>query len=231
MTDDFTLSLQDAAQILRRSERTIQRLLQKGRLSKKYIATERGQELRLSQSEVKQLADNPPSNGVTPHDKGDDNGVTPDGTFFGIEPKEFLRRYESVITQMGYLKGQLEAKEQEMRLLTGRTQEMVNQLRSNEQKAAQLAREKERLEQEQRQAAQARAEAERKAKELQEALESERRRLAEQVASSQTTLQYKEQQLLEEQRRARIFKIIAISGAFLLLIEILYLVIVGPRLP
>lgn len=217
MPEDFTLTIQDAITILGKSERTIQRYLRYGKLSRHYITTEYGRELRLSETEVKELAATPTPNGDTPRRQGDANDATPTGMFFGMEPKEFLKRYESLMTQLGYFKGQLEAKEQETKLLTGRTQGMMRELQAKEQKAAELV--------------QAKIEAERRARELAEALEAEKHRLTEQVASSQTALQEREQQLLIEQRRARNFKLAAAVGALLLILEALYLILIGPRLP
>lgn len=185
MADDFTLSLQDAVKILGKSERTIQRYLRKGRLAKQYITTERGQEIRLRESEVRQLADNLTTNGVTPPDRGDDNGVT----LGGMPLKEFFSRYELAIGRIGYLQGVLEAKDQEVKLLTGRSQEMLNQARVSEEKATRLAGEKHQLEDEHRKLHQEKSQVELRAKELAEALQQEKQTLSHEEQRYQRQLQ------------------------------------------
>jgi len=163
MENDFTLSLQEAMKMLGKSERTVQRYLRQGRLTKQYITTEYGRELRLSKSEVLRLADILSHNGDTPR-PGDD--ATGGRGVFGLDLKEFFKRYESVVAQMGYFRGKLEQQESEIKMLTAGRQEL---LKGKEQVIAQVKR----LSQEKEQV-------ERKVKELQEALEREKRTLSEQ---------------------------------------------------
>jgi chromosome segregation ATPase len=175
MPNDYTLSLQDVMKILGKSERTVQRYLRDGKLSKQYITTERGREIRFSESEVKQLADTLTPVGDTRR-RHDDTG----GEFMpGLDLKEFFNRYESAVAQVGYFKGKLEAHEHEVKMLAGRVDSLASE-------KSQLASEQERLKHE-------KAQAEAKAQELAQTLEQEK-----------ATLARKEQEYRAQLRRLRV---------------------------
>lgn len=207
MPDDFTLSLQDATKILGKSERTIFRLIRHGRLSKSSITTERGRELRLSESEIKQLAANLSANGSIPHRQPDANGGSPDSTPFGLDLNEFFKRYESAVAQMGYWKGRVEAQENEIKMLTSGRQELAKEKEQLETQRIRLSQEKAQTEEEARKLAQAleqeRSQAQLKAQELQEALEQQKK-----------TLTQKEREYQKRLRQLQFFLLIG-AGLFL----------------
>jgi chromosome segregation ATPase len=181
MPNDYTLSLQDVMKILGKSERTVQRYLRDGKLSKQYITTERGREIRFSESEVKQLADTLTPVGDTRR-RHDDTG----GEFMpGLDLKEFFNRYESAVAQVGYFKGKLEAHEHEVKMLAGRVDSLASE-------KSQLASEQERLKHE-------KAEAEAKAQELAQTLEQEKAALAR-----------KEQEYRAQLRRLRVIYLVMV---------------------
>jgi len=181
MPNDYTLSLQDVMKILGKSERTVQRYLRDGKLSKQYITTERGREIRFSESEVKQLADTLTPVGDTRR-RHDDTG----GEFMpGLDLKEFFNRYESAVAQVGYFKGKLEAHEHEVKMLAGRVDSLASE-------KSQLASEQERLKHE-------KAQAEAKAQELAQTLEQEK-----------ATLARKEQEYLAQLRRLRVIYLVMV---------------------
>jgi len=167
--------------ILGKSERTVQRYLRDGKLSKQYITTERGREIRFSESEVKQLADTLTPVGDTRR-RHDDTG----GEFMpGLDLKEFFNRYESAVAQVGYFKGKLEAHEHEVKMLAGRVDSLASE-------KSQLASEQERLKHE-------KAQAEAKAQELAQTLEQEK-----------ATLARKEQEYLAQLRRLRVIYLVMV---------------------
>jgi septal ring factor EnvC (AmiA/AmiB activator) len=181
MPNDYTLSLQDVMKILGKSERTVQRYLRDGKLSKQYITTERGREIRFSESEVKQLADTLTPVGDTRR-RHDDTG----GEFMpGLDLKEFFNRYESAVAQVGYFKGKLEAHEHEVKMLAGRVDSLASE-------KSQLASEQERLKHE-------KAQAEAKAQELAQTLEQEK-----------ATLARKEQEYRTQMRRLRVIYLVMV---------------------
>jgi chromosome segregation ATPase len=181
MPNDYTLSLQDVMKILGKSERTVQRYLRDGKLSKQYITTERGREIRFSESEVKQLADTLTPVGDTRR-RHDDTG----GEFMpGLDLKEFFNRYESAVAQVGYFKGKLEAHEHEVKMLAGRVDSLASE-------KSQLASEQERLKHE-------KAQAEAKAQELAQTLEQEK-----------ATLARKEQEYRAQLRRLRVIYLVMV---------------------
>jgi chromosome segregation ATPase len=181
MPNDYTLSLQDVMKILGKSERTVQRYLRDGKLSKQYITTERGREIRFSESEVKQLADTLTPVGDTRR-RHDDTG----GEFMpGLDLKEFFNRYESAVAQVGYFKGKLEAHEHEVKMLAGRVDSLASE-------KSQLASEQERLKHE-------KAQAEAKAQELAQTLEQEKAILAR-----------KEQEYRAQLRRLRVIYLVMV---------------------
>ncbi|MEO0228322.1 MAG: helix-turn-helix domain-containing protein, partial [candidate division WOR-3 bacterium] len=142
MPNDYNLSLQDVIKILGKAERTVQRYLRDGKLSKQYITTDRGREIRFSESEVKRLADSLTSTGGSSRRQLDDSGG---GIVAGLDLKEFFNRYESAVAQVGYFKGKLEAHDDEVKMLTGRVDSLASE-------KAQIESERKKLEQEKLQA-------------------------------------------------------------------------------
>jgi predicted DNA-binding transcriptional regulator AlpA len=187
MPNDYNLSLQDVIKTLGKAERTVQRYLRDGKLSKQYITTDRGREIRFSESEVKQLADSLAGDGGTGRRHLDDSGG---GVMAGLDLKDFFNRYESAVAQVGYFKGRLEAHENEMKMLSGRVDS--------------LAGEKSKLESEQKKLNQEAAQAELKMKELVESLEQEKEATAQ-----------KEKEYRARLRRLRAIYLIMVFGLLL----------------
>lgn len=172
MPNDYNLSLQDVIKILGKAERTVQRYLRDEKLSKQYITTDRGREIRFSESEVKRLADSLTSAGGSSRRQLDDSGG---GIVAGLDLKEFFNRYESAVAQVGYFKGKLEAHDDEVKMLTGRVDSLASE-------KAQVENERKKLEQEKLQA-------ESKIKELAEALEQEKKIVAQKEQEHRKRLQ------------------------------------------
>lgn len=151
--NDYTLTLEGAAQIIGRSERTVQRYVRAGELSQIYVMGPKGKEARLSKSELVSLAKKMASGLGSALGGG---AGRPRATKTGTEQvnlniMDLLQRHEQII----YRLGQLEAKtenvaflEERARSLTEHNKELVERDAQQRQQVAALEHKIERLERE-----------------------------------------------------------------------------------
>ena len=124
--NDYTLSLEGAAELIGKSVRTVQRYVKARRLSQQYVAGPKGEEARLSKAEVLGLAKEIGSGiGATPNPEAK-NGAASRGTKFGTEQvnlgiMELLKRHEQAM----YRLGQLEEKAQQFVLIEERAKSLA----------------------------------------------------------------------------------------------------------
>jgi len=114
--EDYDLSVKQAAKALGKSIRTIHRYIDKGKLSRTYVTTENGKEIRLKSGEIIRLAARlNETDGKAPEGETGKNGSGPfgsdDPTHLNI--REVLARYERTLYQLGETSEKLkEAKKQ-----------------------------------------------------------------------------------------------------------------------
>lgn len=126
MSEDRLLTLQEVANLLAVSSRSVRRYVQRGQLSARYETTPKGRELRFPESEVKELLQDMAKS--RPHSSGQpmDKGQNADRMFTGtLDIRDFFNRYEKLVGQLGYF----QAKAEETKLLTERVESLakVNQ--------------------------------------------------------------------------------------------------------
>ena len=114
--EDYDLSIKEAADSLGKSTRTIHRYIEKGKLSRIYVTTENGKEIRLKSGEVLRLAAKlNDEDGKPPEGDTGEEGPGPFGTNHPtkLNIREVLARYERTLYQLGETSEKLkEAKKQ-----------------------------------------------------------------------------------------------------------------------
>ena len=123
--EDYDLSIKEAAKTLGKSTRTVHRYIERGKLSRVYVTTENGKEIRLKSREVLRLAaklndkDGKPSEGE-PGEEGPGPFGSDDPTRLNI--RELLSRYERTLWQLGEISEKLKETKH-------KKEEQVNQLK------------------------------------------------------------------------------------------------------
>lgn len=124
--NDYTLSLEGAAELLGKSVRTVQRYVKIRKLSQRYVVGPKGDEARLSKSEVIQLARKMVSgigaNPVNAENAKESGSATKAGTDpIKLNIMELLKRHEQAM----YRIGQLEEKTQQFLTLEAAAQSLT----------------------------------------------------------------------------------------------------------
>jgi len=109
--EDYNLSLEEAANVLGKSKRTVHRYIERGKLSKHYITTDHGKEIRLKREEVLNLA-------LKLKEK--DSDLSDSEPFDSNDPlnlniREVLSRYERTLYQLGEMAEKLKTKKDHFR--------------------------------------------------------------------------------------------------------------------
>jgi hypothetical protein len=122
MPDEFSLSLEDVANVLTVSTRTVRRFVQRGQLSKHYKVVGKARELRFSEKEVIALRQDTTKSRQTTAGQNMDSARTGGQTFSGsIDIKDLFHRYETVLGQLGYF----QAKADEVKQLTEKAESLT----------------------------------------------------------------------------------------------------------
>jgi len=109
--EDYNLSLEETANVLGKSKRTVHRYIERGKLSKHYVTTDHGKEIRLKREEVLDLA-------VKLNDEVSDfDSKEP---FASDDPlnlniREVLSRYERTLYELGEMDEKLKTKKDHFR--------------------------------------------------------------------------------------------------------------------
>lgn len=109
--EDYELTLTEAAKALGKSKRTIHRYIERGKLSKVYVSTDHGREIRLKRDEVLKLA-------VKLNDAESDlDGDEPfaSGDPLNLNIREVLSRHERTLYQLGEMAEKLKTKKDNFR--------------------------------------------------------------------------------------------------------------------
>ncbi|MBS3793047.1 helix-turn-helix domain-containing protein [Candidatus Bipolaricaulota bacterium] len=125
----YNLSAKEAAKKLGKSVTTVHRYLSKGKLSGKYVNTDHGKEVRVSESEVENLAEELEAGRSFQTEEnflpGEEEGA--------IDVRELLERYERSLHRLGQLTEKLEAQKER------RKDKIAHLKEENEGLASQLA--------------------------------------------------------------------------------------------
>jgi predicted DNA-binding transcriptional regulator AlpA len=127
MAEPRLLTLHEVAKLLAMSERSVRRYVQRGQLTSQYVSTEKGRELRFSETEVQKvlsdMAKTRPAPSGQPVDSGRTDGQKAEFSGFSgtIDLKEFFTRYEHLLGQLGYF----QAKAEEVKLLSERAESLI----------------------------------------------------------------------------------------------------------
>lgn len=103
--EDYNLTLKEAAKALGKSSRTVHRYIEKGKLSRTYVTTDHGKEIRLKRTEVLELAVK--LNEAEPN--LDDEDLFASGDPLNLNIREVLSRYERTLYQLGEISERLKA--------------------------------------------------------------------------------------------------------------------------
>jgi len=109
--EDYELTLTEAAKALGKSKRTVHRYIEGGKLSKVYVSTDHGREIRLKREEILKLA-------VKLNEaKTDLDSEEPfaSGDPLNLNIREVLSRYERTLYQLGEMAEKLSAKKEAFR--------------------------------------------------------------------------------------------------------------------
>lgn len=121
MIEEKLLTVAEAVNLLGVSDRTIRRYVRQGKLTRRSISTERSRETRFLEDEVLKLKSDMTDTRLLagqeaatgrPRSQGATSVVT--GT---LDIARLMERYEAAIQQLGYLRGKLEAQENEVKML------------------------------------------------------------------------------------------------------------------
>ncbi|MCF7889853.1 helix-turn-helix domain-containing protein [Candidatus Bipolaricaulota bacterium] len=113
--EDYELSVKQAAKALGKSTRTIHRYIEKGKLSRTYVTTENGKEIRLKSGEIIRLAAKlNESDGKPPEGDTGEEGPGPFGSDdpTHLDIREVLSRYERTLYQLGEMSEKLKEAKQ-----------------------------------------------------------------------------------------------------------------------
>lgn len=108
VTEPKLLTLEEVANLLDKSDRTVRRYVTRGRLTPHYKSTETGREIRFSEEDVEKLLSDMSRNRPQYSDNRPDSGQNPVQMFSGtIDIKEFINRYEGLLVRFGQLQEQV----------------------------------------------------------------------------------------------------------------------------
>ena len=109
--EDYDLTLKEAAKALGKSTRTVHRYIDHGKLSKVYVTTDHGKEIRLKREEVLELA-------VKLNEGGsdlDEKEVFSSNDPINLNIREVLARLERTLYQLGEMAEKLKTKKDHFR--------------------------------------------------------------------------------------------------------------------
>ena len=109
--EDYNLSLEEAAKALGKSKRTVHRYIERGKLSKHYVTTDHGKEIRLKREEVLDLALQLNKNDVNLSESEPFDSDDP----LNLNIREVLSRYERTLYQLGEMAEKLSKKKENFR--------------------------------------------------------------------------------------------------------------------
>ena len=109
--EDYSLSLSEAAKALGKSKRTVHRYIEHGKLSKHYVTTDHGKEVRLKREEVLNLALQLNENDVKFSESEPFDSDDP----LNLNIREVLTRYERTLYQLGEMAEKLSSKKENFR--------------------------------------------------------------------------------------------------------------------
>ena len=109
--ESYKLSLDEAAKALGKSKRTVHRYIDRGKLSKVYITTDHGKEIRLKREEVLDLALqlNKKESNLSDSEPFDSDDP------LNLNIREVLSRYERTLYQLGEMAEKLSSKKENFR--------------------------------------------------------------------------------------------------------------------
>jgi len=147
-SEDYDLSVKQAAKALGKSTRTIHRYIDRGKLSRIYVTTENGKEIRLKSNEVLGLAAklNDKDSKASEGDTGEEgSGPFGDSHPTQLNIREVLARYERSLYQLGEMSEKLkdtkERKEEKVSNLQEKQDRLKVRLMNRESEVEELRKE------------------------------------------------------------------------------------------